>query len=105
MFDAGPLDGFAQDKVYGEHREDGFFVIRRGGEVFALSSVCTHKGCLVRAQPDQSYHCKCHGSNFAPDGTVTKGPAKRDLPRLKVSADAANHVLVDLGREFRPDAK
>jgi len=75
------------------------FVVRREKKVFALSSVCTHKGCKVRAQDDGSYHCKCHGSTFDREGKVTKRPAKRDLPRLGVALDERSHVLVRIERK------
>ena len=95
VVDAGPLQGYATDQVYDAHRDQGFFVVRRDKRLFALSSVCTHKGCKVRAQEDQTYLCKCHGSRFDQDGKVTKGPATRDLSRLAIANDDAGHVLVD----------
>jgi Rieske Fe-S protein len=100
VVDAGELHAFTTDGVYDAHREDGFFVVRRDGQVFALSSVCTHKGCKVRAQADGSYLCKCHNSTFDRDGRVTRGPAARDLPRLAVAVDAAMHLQVDLHQPF-----
>lgn len=96
VFDSGPLSNYGADGVYDGFRGDGFFLVRRDGEVIALSSVCTHKGCKVRAQADRSYLCKCHGSRFDPEGKVLKGPAKRELPRLKVALDERRHVLVRL---------
>lgn len=94
--DAGPLSDFPEERVYDQFREQGYFVIRRAGEVFALSSVCTHKGCKVRAQPDQSYLCKCHRSRFDPSGKVLNGPAPLDLPRLPVAVDERQRLLVNL---------
>lgn len=93
--DAGPVGDFASDRVYDNFREQGFFVIRRDKQVFVLSSICTHKGCKVRAQSDQSFLCKCHKSRFAPDGKVLNGPATRDLPRLAVALDDRKHILVN----------
>jgi len=93
-FDAGALDTFAEDKVYDQYRDKGFLLIRRADEVFALWSICPHKGCKVRAQSDQSYLCKCHQSRFDPAGKVVNGPATVDLPRLKVKLSGDNHVLV-----------
>lgn len=94
--DAGPITDFASDRVYDGFREQGFFVIRRDRQVFALSSVCTHKGCKVRAQADRSFLCKCHGSKFTPDGNVLNGPARRDLPRLRVATSEQGHLLIEL---------
>jgi Rieske Fe-S protein len=95
--DAGPVSDFDTDSVYDAFRDDGYFVIRRDGKLFALSSVCTHRGCKVRSQPDASFVCRCHGSNFSPEGKVLNGPATRDLPRLPVATDAKGHLLVKLG--------
>jgi Rieske Fe-S protein len=92
--DAGPLDSFEQDKVYDQFRDQGVLLIRRGDEVFALSPICTHRGCKVRPQDDASFLCKCHQSRFDPGGKVLNGPARTDLLRLKVKLSAENHVLV-----------
>ena len=98
VMDAGSLSSFSEDDAYDKYRQQGFFVVRRERKLFALSSVCTHKGCKLRVKDDLSFICKCHGSTFDKDGHVTKGPAKRDLPRLAVRLDEAGHVLVDLNQ-------
>jgi Rieske Fe-S protein len=82
IINAGPASNYAADGVYGRFRALGFFIIRRGNQLFALSSVCTHRHCLVGVEPDRSFLCPCHGSTFDPSGQVTHGPAKRDLPTL-----------------------
>lgn len=48
----------------------------------AFSSTCTHNGCQVPV-PNASgvIVCPCHGSRFDATGKVTKGPAKKDLPK------------------------
>jgi Rieske Fe-S protein len=97
-FDAGPLDAFEQEKVYDQFRDQGVLLIRRGDEVFALSSICTHRGCKVRAQDDNSLLCKCHKSHFDADGKVLNGPATKDLLRLKVKLSADSRVLVRVSK-------
>jgi Rieske Fe-S protein len=93
---AGRVSDYATDQVYDAFRDDGFFVIRRDGKLYALSSVCTHRGCKVRARPDASFVCRCHGSNFSPEGKVLNGPATRDLPRLSVASGDNGNLLVKL---------
>ena len=61
--------------------------------VYAISTVCTHLGCLVKSTA-AGFECPCHGSRFALDGTVTKGPAPLPLPWRKVTA-AGDSVVVD----------
>jgi Rieske Fe-S protein len=91
--DAGPVTDYSSDGVYDRFRDQGFFVIRQGPALVARSSFCTHRKCKLRAEPDHSFHCKCHGSNFSPDGKVTEGPASQPLPELPTSI-ANGHLLV-----------
>ncbi|HET7768557.1 MAG TPA: FAD-dependent oxidoreductase [Chloroflexota bacterium] len=57
-----------------------------GGEVHALSPVCTHLACEVSwNRAERSWDCPCHGSRFSIDGEVINGPAiaplaKKELP-------------------------
>lgn len=62
--------------------------------VYAVSTICTHLGCIVQADPN-GFHCPCHGSKFARDGSVTKGPAPSALPWLAVSSTDGKAFLVD----------
>lgn len=93
---AGPGSRYTADGVYSSYHNQGFFLVREGDKLFALSSICTHRKCALTARPDHSFYCKCHGSTFDPSGHVTKGPAKRDLPRLPVMTDDRGQVLVTL---------
>lgn len=61
--------------------------------VFAISTVCTHLGCIVKPTAE-GFECPCHGSRFAVDGSVTRGPAPQPLRWLKVSA-GGEHWIVD----------
>ena len=69
-------------------------VFRDGEGVYAVSTVCTHLGCIVKAEGG-GFACPCHGSRFALDGSVTKGPAPKALPWLSVSAVGGDTFLVD----------
>jgi glycine/D-amino acid oxidase-like deaminating enzyme/nitrite reductase/ring-hydroxylating ferredoxin subunit len=52
------------------------------GRLMAVSPTCTHLWCRVDwNQAERSWDCPCHGSRFAPDGTVIEGPAVTDLER------------------------
>src|SRR5665213_3064724 len=77
IVNAGAVSNFAVAGVYSNFRDLGFFVIRKGENLFALSAICTHRKCKLTAEPDHSFYCKCHGSTFDPAGHVTAGPAQR----------------------------
>jgi Rieske Fe-S protein len=53
-------------------------LMRMDGALIAMSLVCTHLGCTIALDGDK-FACPCHGSIFALDGTVIKGPAERRL--------------------------
>jgi Rieske Fe-S protein len=61
------------------------WLIRRGAEVQALSTVCPHAGCSVDWHPERDcFACPCHDSVFASDGNRTSGPAPRGMDPLAV---------------------
>ncbi len=62
--------------------------------VYAISRVCTHLGCLVKSDAE-GFQCPCHGSRYAPNGAVLKGPAPKALPWLAVKRVSAGTYLVD----------
>ena len=96
VINTGPASQYLADGVYTRYRDLGFFVVRRGAILFALSAICTHRKCELAAEPDHSFYCKCHGSTFDPAGHVTQGPASRDLPVLASITDEHGRLLVKL---------
>jgi nitrite reductase/ring-hydroxylating ferredoxin subunit len=69
-------------------------IARDSSGVYAISLVCTHLGCIVQVGPD-GFRCPCHGSQFAPDGSVIRGPAPKGLPWLEIRRDPSGLYLVD----------
>jgi menaquinol-cytochrome c reductase iron-sulfur subunit len=100
--------------------EQRLFVFREGKVFHAVSAVCTHLGCTVRAealsQPEMvnvggsdlrlthRFACPCHGSKYTGDGKVVSGPAPRPLAwfHLSVSPDDGQ-LVVDLAQEVERD--
>lgn len=55
---------------------DGF-VVNDGGEVRALSSVCTHMQCTLQFRPDwQDLRCPCHGASFDLEGRLANSRSR-----------------------------
>ncbi len=96
LVDAGSATAYVADGVYGGLADRGFFIIRKGESLSALSSKCTHRNCRLKPAAGHAFRCACHGSTFDPAGHVTKGPAKRDLPMLPLKIDANGHVIVEV---------
>lgn len=54
------------------------------GKLKTLSPVCPHMGCEVEWSNDaKTWNCPCHGSCFAGNGKLLKGPAKKGLEPIK----------------------
>jgi len=49
-------------------------LVRTGASTFrGLSRICTHQQCDVDVRNNR-FECPCHGSTFAADGSVIRGP-------------------------------
>ena len=64
--------------------------------VYAMSTECTHKGCVVSfKEKENSFLCPCHGAKYGADGAVQRGPAKADLAWYEVACGADGRLSVD----------
>jgi len=69
-----------------------------GNQFFAVSTRCTHQGCVVPpfSTAAGASVCPCHGSRYAIDGTVVGGPALASLSRYTNTFDGANSLRIQL---------
>ncbi|MBL8139779.1 MAG: Rieske 2Fe-2S domain-containing protein [Acidobacteria bacterium] len=100
--------------------DERLFVFRTGKTFHAISAVCTHLGCTVRAEAlsqvqetqvggqamrlTHRFNCPCHGSRYNGDGTTISGPAPKALAwyHLSVATDDGQ-LVVDLAHEVEHD--
>lgn len=96
VVNAGPAAQYLADGVYARYCDLGFFIVRRGASLFALSAICTHRKCRLEADPNKPFYCPCHGSTFDANGKVTAGPARRNLPVFEISTNEKGELLVKI---------
>ncbi|MGA2114449.1 MAG: Rieske (2Fe-2S) protein [Bryobacteraceae bacterium] len=75
-------------------------VVREGNKMAAISTTCTHLGCIV-ALADTGFSCPCHGSRYDQDGNVTGGPAPKALAWYQVNLAPNGEVMVDKNTEVQ----
>ena len=71
-----------------------------------VTSVCTHQGCTVGTYNTtlNVLACPCHGSRFAPTGSVILGPAALPLASYKTTFDGTNQLSIEIpGLAYRVD--
>ena len=65
--------------------------------IVCFSKICTHVGCPISLNEQQSHHllCPCHQSTFdlADNGRVIFGPAARALPQLPIEVDDEGYLV------------
>jgi len=94
QFKLGPSEDFPEGIVR-NFTDQNVVVFRDEKGFYAISTVCTHLGCIVSHDPVKGFECPCHGSVFAPDGKVTKGPALTPLHWQEVSMLPNGQLAVD----------
>ena len=78
--------------------ERGVFIFANEDGMHAISSVCTHLGCIVNVT-EGGFQCPCHGSKYNANGKVIGGPAPRSLAWLEISQNVDGTLAVDTARE------
>lgn len=81
--------------IKSESTKDKIIVIHlANGNLYAVSSVCTHMGCDVVYDKSLGHLlCPCHGSQFGLDGSTIKGPAEKPLKSYKINTDNGSVVI------------
>jgi Rieske Fe-S protein len=79
---------------------DGNVLIGRDAmDLYAMSAVCTHAGCVVSTFTTAAAGvvCNCHGSRFNANGAVTQGPAGSPLVHFRVDVAADGSITIQGG--------
>lgn len=75
---------------------ENYIVVKRNEITTVLSSHCTHLGCKINKTENGRLVCPCHGSEYDLEGKVLKGPAYKNLEKLrsKISEDGT-HIEIE----------
>ena len=76
--------------VAGLAGEPTYLTITEEGKLDTIGIVdnCTHLGCTFPWNPnDNQFQCPCHGSRYAADGSVVRGPAPLPLKLVQVRVE------------------
>jgi cytochrome b6-f complex iron-sulfur subunit len=60
------------------------YIHKTQDNIAVFDAHCTHMGCVLNYDAaGEQFNCPCHKSRFDKDGTLLKGPAKRDLDKIE----------------------
>ncbi|MGD0037575.1 MAG: Rieske (2Fe-2S) protein [Bacteroidota bacterium] len=78
---------YSGGSVLVDHADDGSY--------HAMTSVCTHAGCIINQYNSTSkeFVCPCHGSRFSNTGAVTNGPATIALKQYVTSVNGTQLII------------
>lgn len=78
--------------------EEKVFIFADNDGIYAISSVCTHLGCIVYST-ETGFQCPCHGSKYDAGGKVVGGPAPRSLSWFEIDQGVDGALIVDASKE------
>ncbi len=86
QFQVGTTDYLPNHRLWLFRTNEGFY---------AISSVCTHLGCIAERDDAGEFLCPCHGSKFSPEGYVEGGPAPKGLVWVELSLSPEGQLMAD----------
>lgn len=97
----GRPDRFAagSQTYFPKHR---LWLFRDAQGFHAISSICTHLGCIAERKENGEFHCPCHGSKFDAAGALQGGPAPKGLVWVELSVSPEGSLIADTLKEARP---
>jgi cytochrome b6-f complex iron-sulfur subunit len=103
-FKVGDKNQFEEGKVNERFKDQGAWIVRHQGIIYALSTTCTHLGCTPNwLEGEQKFKCPCHGSGFKITGVNFEGPAPRPLERWALSVGDDGQLVVDKSKKFQKE--
>jgi cytochrome b6-f complex iron-sulfur subunit len=103
-FKVGDPQQYEDGKVVERFKDQGTWIVKNGGIIYALSTTCTHLGCTPNwLEREGKFKCPCHGSGFKISGVNFEGPAPRPLERWAIGIAEDGQIVVDKSRKFQKE--
>jgi cytochrome b6-f complex iron-sulfur subunit len=103
-FKVGDPQQYEDGKVVERFKDQGTWIVKNGGIIYALSTTCTHLGCTPNwLEREGKFKCPCHGSGFKITGVNFEGPAPRPLERWAIAIGEDGQLVVDKSRKFQKE--
>ena len=100
--DVGPKSNYTADGITDTWMKapNKVAVIRHAGRIYAISTVCTHRGAIINAENNSTFECPRHHATYDIAGNVTKGPAKVAMVHYAISVNGDGNIIVDKTKSF-----
>ncbi len=98
--DAGNVDDYANGVL--TYIGDGVAVGKDEGGLYAMSTICTNKGCDIGEDGELTQDlitCGCCSSQYGQDGGIITGPAQDELNFYEMSFGEFGQVTVHTNRD------
>jgi cytochrome b6-f complex iron-sulfur subunit len=103
-FKVGDPQQYEDGKVVERFKDQGTWIVKNGGIIYALSTTCTHLGCTPNwLEREGKFKCPCHGSGFKITGVNFEGPAPRPLERWAIGIAEDGQLVVDKSKKFQKE--
>ena len=76
---------------------DDYIIANKDEGFIVLSARCTHLGCQINKLENDHLICPCHGSEYNLNGYAIKGPAYKNLQKIKAEISADGKTIEIIG--------
>lgn len=85
-------------------KKERFYIIRDSSGLYAVSDVCTHRGCMVLIK-DNTFECPCHSAVFTLEGRPLSGPADKPLDHYYIYKNKQDVLVVDVTKSINKEIR
>jgi cytochrome b6-f complex iron-sulfur subunit len=99
LFFAGKISSFQNNQIYPFSTQRFYLSKFKDGGLLAISTKCTHLGCMVQANSN-GFVCPCHASSFNKYGEVLSPPVTRPLDIFPIEINN-EQIMIDINSPIK----